>query len=161
MERTLPLYFFLNGKLHKRLKIVKTQDVVVAFCFIDEQTMHYRYSMTLKDFQKAYTLREAAALVKRPAKEIHGFMKRKLVDRPSGFSYRMNTKVPMNLYWSQDEIFELRDRLYELLPKGKDGYPLGNYRLASKAELREAINGDISYYVRTPDGEFKKVWRAI
>lgn len=123
--------------------------------------MHYRYSMTLKDFQKAYTLREAAALVKRPAKEIHGFMKRKLVDRPSGFSYRMNTKVPMNLYWSQDEIFELRDGLYELLPKGKDGYPLGNYRLASKAELREAINGDISYYVRTPDGEFKKVWRAI
>jgi hypothetical protein len=158
---TLPNYFFLNGKLHKKLKVVKTENVVVAFCFFDETQMQYMYSVTCREFQKAYTMSEVAKLVKRPQTEIHKFLKNKLIDRPSGFAYAIRTKQPLNIYWSESEVLNLRDRLYELAPKGPDGFPRGRFTLVSKAELREAINGDVSYYVKNEEGEFKKVWRAL
>lgn len=161
MDTTLPSLFFLNGKLHKKLKIVKSENLVVAFCYPDEKRVHYPYSLARRDYQKAYTIKEVAKLVKRPQAEIQRFLKNKLIDRPSGFAYQIETKRPQNLYWSQNEVLTLRDRLYELAPKGADGFPSAQFRLASKGEVMQAINGDVSYYIQTPEGEFKKVWRAI
>lgn len=161
MAETLPNLFFLNEKLHKKLKIVKSEDLLVAYCYPDEQRVHYLYSLVRRDYQKAYTLSEVAKLVRRPNEEIHRFLKNKLIDRPSGFEYHIETRRPRRMYWSQTEVLDLRDRLYELAPKGKDGFPLGSFRLASKAELLEAINGDASYYVRSADGQFIRVWKSL
>lgn len=104
---------------------------------------------------------DVATIVRRPTKEIHRFLKNKLIDRPSGFEYTISNKRPKNMHWSQNEVLELRDRLYELAPKGEDGFPSGRYQLASRAEVLEAINGDASYYVRNAEGEYIKVWRPL
>lgn len=161
MVDPLPRLFFLNGKLHKKLRVVKSENLVVAFCFPDEKHVHHVYSVVCRDYQKAYTMGEAAKIVKRPINEIHRFLKNKLIDRPSGYAYQVASRRPSNLYWSQTEVLSLRDRIYELAPKGADGLPLGRLYLASKAEVLEAINGDVSYYVRNAEGEYQKVWRAI
>lgn len=161
METALPTLFFLNGKLHKKLKIIKSENLVVAFCYPDEEHKHYVYSVVLKDFKKAYSLSQVAKLVRRPQVEIFKFLKQKLIDKPSGFEYYISSRKPKQMHWSQQEVLDLRDRLYELAPKGPDGFPSGRYILASKSELLHEINGDISYYVKDQEGGFRKVWRAI
>lgn len=161
MAEILPSLFFLNGKLHKKLKVVKSENLVVAFCYPDEERVHHVYSVVCRDYQKAYAIKEVAKIVKRPIAEIQRFIKNKLIDRPSGYLYHIATRSPRNLYWSQTEVLNLRDRLYELAPKGPDGFPFGQFRLASRAEVQEAINGDVSYYVRNAEGEYQKVWRAL
>lgn len=119
------------------------------------------FTLLLRDYRKAYTISEVAKIVQRPLREVHAMMKNKVIDRPSGYEYNITNKRPKNLHWSQDEIVLLRDRLYELTPKGKDGFPLRKFRLASKAEVLEAINGDVSYYIRDAEGTYRKVWRAV
>lgn len=161
MAELLPNFFFLNNKLHKRLKIVKSEDLAVAFCYPDEEHVHYMYSMLRRQYQGAYNLDQVSKLVRRPKKELQRLIKHKLIERPKGFKYRIETRQPICYMWSQDDVLELRDRLYDLAPKQKDGFPSSTFNLASKAELLEAMNGDSSYYVRNAEGDFIKVWRAI
>ena len=161
MAGTLPARFFLNKKLHKKLKVIKSEDLLVAFCYPDERQVHYLHSATVREHQQAFSMSQVAKLVRRPLKEVHAFLRNKLIDRPSGFEYQIASKRPMNIYWSEDEVYELRDKLYDLAPKNKDGFPDKGFKLASKAEILEEINGDVSYYVRGPNGEFTKVWRAL
>jgi hypothetical protein len=157
----LPSLFFLNKKLHKRLRIVRSEDLAITFCYPDEKQVHYMYSMLRKQFQYAYNMEQVARLVRRPKPELQKLLRNKLIDRPSGFEYSLQTKQPRHWRWSQDEVLELRDRLYDLAPKQKDGFPESRFILASKSELLEAMNGDASYYVRNAEGDYIKVWRAI
>jgi len=161
LAEVLPSLFFLNEKLHKRLKVVKSEDIVVAFCFPDEQEHRYFYSMARREFQKAYSIAQVSELTKRPATEIDRFLKNKLIDKPSGFEYHIASRKPKGLRWSQDDVLELRDKLYDLAPKQKDGFPNPAFRLASKAELLQKINGDTSYYVKNEEGTYIKVWKAL
>lgn len=117
--------------------------------------------MVRREFQKAYTLIETAELIDRKPKEIQMFLKNKLIDKPSGMEYAIASRRPTRLLWSEDDVLELRDRMYELLPKMKDGFPNPNAKLSSKAEILEKMNGDISYYIKNADGEHMKVWRAV
>lgn len=135
--------------------------MVLAFCFEDEKHTQYLYSMVRSDFQKAFTIKEVAKLIRRPHTELQKYLKNKVIDRPSGFSYNIQTKQPRNLLWSQDDVLDLRDRVYELTPKAKDGFPSPRFILASKAEVMQKMNNQASYFVRTEDGEYKKVWRAV
>jgi len=161
LSDVLPTLFFLNGKLHKKLKIVKSEDIIVAFCFPDESESRYFYSMVRREFQKAYSITQVSRLTKRPIAEITKFLKNKLIDKPSGFEYHIASRNPKGLRWSQDEVLALRDRLYELAPKRKDGFPSPAFKLASRAELLNAINEDASYYVRNEDGDFIRVWKVL
>lgn len=161
MAEILPTLFFLNGKLHKRLKIVRIADTVVAFCYPEEERVQYFYSSTLRSYQKAYTLKQVSALIKRPYVEIQKFLKNKLIEKPSGLEYQIATRRPTRLLWSEDDVFELRDRIYELFPRGKDGFPHHAVKLATRAELKQAMRGSTSYFVRNSDGEEVQVWRAL
>jgi hypothetical protein len=157
----LPTLFFLNKKLHKRLKIVRSENTVVAFCYPDEENKHYFYSNVVREYQKAYTLTETSKMLGRPAIEIQKFLKNKLIDRPSGMEYQISSRRPIRLMWSQDDILDLRDRIYELFPKQKDGFARSNLKIASQAELLEEMQHGNSYHVLNSDGERVKVWRAL
>lgn len=161
MAEILPSLFFLNKKLHRKIKIVKSEDIAVAFCYPDEKHHQYFYSMVRREFQKAYSIARVSELTRRPVAEISKLLKNKLIDKPSGFEYHITSRRPKGLRWSQDDVLELRDRLYELAPKQKDGFPNSVFKLSSRAELLEAMNGDTSYYVRNEDGQFIRVWKAL
>jgi len=59
------LYFFLDGKIHKSLRISRARDEIVAWCYPERRRVMYNYSLVNKHMQKAYTLREAAKLLNR------------------------------------------------------------------------------------------------
>lgn len=159
--RTLPKLFFLDGRLHSKLKVVLSEDALLAFCYPEEERRHYIYSIVCRRFQNAYSMKETADLVRRPMKEIHALLKNKVLDKPSGFKYDIRTKRPQNWYWSEDDVFDLRDHLYEMVPKDEDGFPRRPYRLASRAELVEKMQGGTSYYVKDQEGNLHQVWKAL
>lgn len=161
MEKSLPTLFFLNSKLHKRIKIAKHENIVIAFCYPEEEYNRYSYSTTLREFQKAYTLLQVATLIERPYRELQKLIKNKVVNKPSGMQYYIESRIPHRLIWSEDDVFALRNEMYDLFPKGKDGLLSGSYKLVTEASLLEKINGHRSYFITNADGEKIKVWRAV
>ena len=119
----VPSFFFLNGDLHRKIKVVKTQNWIIAYNFKKERSLQYQLSHVLKEFQKAFRTRDVPKMLRVQGKVLDLYVERNMVNRPSGRAYNIETKVPGSAYWSEDDLLELRDRLYDLAPKDRDGYP--------------------------------------
>jgi hypothetical protein len=63
--------------------------------------------------------------------------------------------------WSEQDILNLRDTIFELAPKNKYGEPYANFKLISKADLLSKMREGTSLYVKNEAGEYIKVWRAL
>ena len=59
------VYFFLNGKVHKVLKLSRAKDEVIAWSYLDKKRMMYSYSQVDKNMEKAYTILEASKILGR------------------------------------------------------------------------------------------------
>lgn len=104
---------------------------------------------------------QVSDLIGRPYNELKKLLKNKVVDKPTGIQYHIVSKIPQRLVWSEDDVFALRNKIYEIFPKGKDGLLSRNFKLATEAELLERINGHRSYFITNSDGEQLKVWKVI
>lgn len=158
---SVPNYFFLNNKLYKKIRVVKTQDYIVAWSFEEEMRMRFNYSSVRREASKAYKLEEVAELIDRPAKDILSSIKRNIVSPPSGRLYNTKSKKPGRHMWSEDDILDLRNDYFDNAPKDKYGDPYINFKLVSRAELLNRMRQDISYYVKNENGDYVKVWKAI
>jgi hypothetical protein len=157
---SVPNYFFLNNKLYKKIRVVRSEDYIVAWSYEDEMRMRFSNSATRRQATKAYTTYETARLIERPVRFINNYIQRGLIPQPSGRSYTIKNRRPREAYWSQDDILYLRDRIYELTPKNKYGDPNSQFKLISKAELLAKMNDGEAYYVKGDDGQFTRVWKA-
>jgi hypothetical protein len=161
MAYLIPNYFFLDKKLYKKIRVVKSEDYVVAWSYEDERRMRFNFSSVRKEAGKAYNLDEVSRLIDKRKSEILSYLKRNLVDQPSGRLYSIKNKRPGKWMWSEKDILDLRESIFDMAPKNKYGEPFRNFKLVSKAELLSRMREDTSYYVRNENGEFVKVWRAI
>jgi len=159
MANIVPAYFFLNNKLYKRLAVVKSENYVVVFSYSDETKMRFPYDLIRKTHSKAFTAVQTANILGRSLKEVMNLIHRNLVPRPSGRSYHLSSKRPDKWYWSEEDVLTLRDAMYENSKKNKYGQP--TIRLKSKSEVLAEMHGDDSYYMKTEDGTFVKVWKAV
>jgi hypothetical protein len=153
-------YFFLDEKLYKKIRVVKTEDYVVAWSYEDEKRVWINYSIVRRNGSKAYDLSEVSKLIDMKKVDILSYINRRLVDPPSGRLYTIKNRVPGKWMWSEKDILDLRQSLFELAPKNKYGEPYTSTKLISKPELLSRIRKDVSFYVRNENGEFVKVWRA-
>lgn len=160
MSTVIPKYFFLNNELHKTEKIIKTQNWIVAFNFEKEERMQYSLSFVAKEFSYAFRTKEIQGLLKYPLKKILIYLDRKMVNGPSGRAYSIATKKPGAVYWSEEDLIELRQKLYDLVPK-KNGYPSGQLNLVSHAELMSQMHRDAAYYIKDSNGNLMKVWKSF
>jgi len=157
----IPNYFFLDGKLYKKIRIVKNENMLVIWGFEEESRMWFNYQQTLKRFQKAFTLREVSSLINKNITTLKVMIKNNLISRGSGMSYAVATRRPLTIYWSEDDVFNLRAELFALAKKNKYGEPYSSFNLISEAELLNKMRGGESYFIKDKDGQFVKVWRAI
>lgn len=156
----VPNYFFLeNNKLYRKIRVVKSEDYVVVWSYEDEMRQRFNYSSVYREASKAYTLKEVAALLDKRPSMILSYIDRKLIDQPSGRTYDKNKK-PLKFLWSQKDVLEIRDAIFQMAPKNKHGEPYSSFKLVSKSELLAKMRGDSSYYVKNDNGDFVKVWRA-
>lgn len=158
---TLPNYFFLDEKLYKKIRVVRNENLLVAWSFPEEKRMWLNYQQSLKRFQSAYTIKEVAELIQKKPEYLKKLVKNNLIDRGSGMSYSVKTRQPLAVYWSEDDVRNLRADLFALAKKNEYGEPAGNFKLISEAELVAKMRGGDSYFIQDKNGNFVKVWRAI
>lgn len=156
----IPSYFFLGNKLHKKIRVVKSENYVVAWSYEDERRMRFNYVSVRQEAIKAFDVTEVAKLIEKPRAVVLSYLQRNLIDYPSGRLYSINSKKPGKWMWSEQDVLDLRETIFEMAPKNKYGEPYTNFKLVSKAELLSKMREDTSYYVRNQQGEFIQVWRA-
>jgi hypothetical protein len=158
---TLPNYFFLDDKLYNKIRIIKSENVLVAWDYKEEKRVWLNYQQSLKRFQNAYKIAEVAELLGKKPEYLKRLIKNNLIDRGSGMSYSVKTRQPLAVYWSEDDVFNLRSDLFALAKKNEYGEPSNTFKLISEAELMAKIRGGDSYFIQDKNGNFVKVWRAI
>lgn len=151
--------FFLNDEAHQRLVEIPSENVLVAWSFPQEKRIWYDRSYVRREYSNAYTLKEVSNLLNESESSILDYIKRGIIDRPFKI-YNIESKKPLRFLWSEKEILNIRDRLYDLAPKNKYGEPF-RLKLVSKGELLASMRKDSSYYIRDEDGNFVKVWKNI
>jgi hypothetical protein len=157
----VPNYFFLDQKLYKKIRVVKSENYVVAWSYEDERRMRFNYSSVRQEASKAFNVNDVSELIDKPKSLILSFLQRNLIDYPSGRLYSIKNKLPGRWMWSEQDILDLRETIFEMAPKNKYGEPYSNFKLVSKAELLSKMREDTSYYVRNEKGDFVKIWRAL
>jgi len=157
----IPRMFFLDGNLHKKIRTIVSENILVAWNYPREERVHYNYQQTRRRFQYAFNLKEVSDLLDEPLDKLKKLLKNNILSRGSGSSYAIATRRPGPVYWSEDDVLDLRSELFAIAKKNVYGEPRGKFKLISEAELLHKIRGGESYYIKNKDGEFVKVWRAI
>lgn len=161
MATLIPRMFFLDGELHKKISIIPSENILVAWSYPREGRMHYNYRQVLRRYQNAFNVKATAELLDQPLIKFKKMVKNNLLSRGSGVSYAIATRRPGPVYWSEDDLLNVRSELFALAKKNQYGEPSPKFTLISEAELLHKIRGGESYYIKNKDGEFVKVWRAV
>lgn len=147
------LYFFLDGKIHKSLRVSRAKDEIVAWCYPERRRVMYSYSLVDKHMQKAYTLREAAKLLNRHKITVEEYILAGKIQQPTKIYPISN---PDGNGWSmymlsEDDILKIHQFILD------DGY---TSEFPSKSELLALFKHNIILYTKTSDGKFVPVWKA-
>jgi len=154
----IPDYFYINGKLHQKLAVIRSDSKVMAFCFQDEESYMLSLVHVRKNFRKAFTIPQAGRLIGVSTARVKDVFKAGLYDQPES-SYNLNTMRPKKAYINEDDMLEIRQILWDLLPKNRYGIPYDD-SMASEEELIHAMRReDDRDYVKV-DGDMVRIYRA-
>lgn len=158
-SRQIPSMFYLNGRLHKKLKIVKSDDSVVAWCYEDAERVWYPRSLVRQEFKRAYTIPGAANLMRVSTNSVKDVYKTKLLPMPE-CTYDLNSFRPLKSYVSEDDMLDLRQAIWDMLPKNRFGEPK-NDTMTSEPELISLMHSDDERnFIITNDNEIIQIFRA-
>lgn len=156
--KSIPNYFFIDDKLFEKIKVIQSEDVVVAFDYEEVCRVWLSRPLTSKNHQKAYNINEASSLLRVRPSTIKTAISEGLTPR-AAIAYNQNTLKPKGTFFKENDLFELRDALWELLPKNRYGEP---YRdtLISERELKASILKDNPEIFTVKDGEIISIFKA-
>lgn len=157
-SRAIPDYFFLNGMLHEKIKIVQSDDAVIAWCFQEEKRKSYPRPEVRQLYKKAYTIPAAARLMNVSRGKIREVFDKGLATMPE-WSYNRTNYQRRQRYINEDHMLELRQTLWDLLPKNRFGEPHNDTMTNEKDLLHAMLLGDSREFIITGD-EVIKIFRA-
>lgn len=147
------LYFFLDGKIHKSLRVSRAKDEIVAWCYPDKRRVMYSYSLVKKNMKKAYSIKEAGQILNRHKVTVENY----ILDGKIQVPYRIYPiSNPDNPGWtkymlSEEDIIKIHEFILE------DGYTAD---FPSRSELLALLRHETILYTKTNDGRFVPVWKA-
>lgn len=151
--------FFINKKLHRRVKIDRGSSIVIAYDYDAGELKKYTYSDFKKFRQRAFLISQAANILWRHGNAIRYAIYDKEIPSEVPRVFRKNG---VGIYYlSEDHIFELRDYFaskHRGRPR-KDGIKIAK-NVPSREELEIFFGYKQLLYTRTKDGEFVPVWRS-
>jgi hypothetical protein len=159
MPQRSQFYFFLNGDLHRRLRVNRGKDLLVAWNYPEHKKVTLNYTDVQRRKKKAFTTKEAAGFVNRSWISLAKALGNGDVPQPQ-YSYSLETGRKKEYWWSEEDILGLLD-YYASLYKGrprKDGNNIA-WNLPTPRELRALINDEDVLYVKRGDS-FVPTWRA-
>lgn len=145
------LYFFLNNKLHKVIRLSRAKDEIIAWSYLDKKRMLYPYSDVQKNMEKAYTIKQVGLILGRHKVTIEEYILQGKISVPQKVYPIGNPESSWYKFMlSESDIFKLHDYILEA------GYTKD---LPSKSELKALLKNNIILYTKTESG-FVPVWKA-
>lgn len=147
------LYFFLEGKIHKSLRISRAKDEIVAWCYPEKRRVMYNYSLVKKYMENAYTLKQAAKALNKHKITLEDYILEGKIQIPTKIYPISNPDSPgWSMYMLREEdILKIHQFILD------DGYSSST---PSRAELLSLLRNDMILYTKTTDGRFVPIWKA-
>lgn len=156
--RAIPDMFFIEGKLYEKIKIIKSEDVVVAFDFEEMSRVWLSRPLTSRGCERAYSVSQAANVIRVKPSTVKSAIRDGLTP-PTVVAYNQNTLKPTGFYFKESDLIELRSVIWDLLPKNRYGEPFRD-TMASEREVRSTLAKENPDLFTVKDGEIIAVFRA-
>lgn len=153
--------FFLNGKLHKRLRIVRAEDSIETWCYPDKRRVAYTYSDVKKNMEYAYSTAQVAEMLGKSVETVKNAVYSGGIEEPAIMYTLTQTKHKHAWRWNEKMIMDLHTYMLSVhrgRPR-KDGR-ITPQKLPTARELRAMIRQEQILYIRNPDGTFVPTWKA-
>jgi hypothetical protein len=146
------VYFFLNGKVHKVLKLSRARDEVIAWSYLDKKRVMYSYSQVEKNMEKAYGIVEVSKILARHRVTIEEYILQGKIKQPQKVYPISNPDSTWSKYmFSESDILDIHQFIIDA----------GHIReLPSRSELQAILKHNLILYTKTEDGKFVPVWKA-
>ena len=146
------VYFFLNGKVHKVLRLSRAKDEVVAWSYLDKKRVMYSYAQVDKNMEKAYTVAEVSKILGRHKVTIEEYILQGKVKQPQKVYPISNPESTWSKYMlNEANILDIHEFIIDA----------GHIRdLPSRSELQALLKHNLIMYTKTEDGKFVPVWKA-
>lgn len=154
-------HFFLNGKLHKKLRIVRAEDSIETWCYPEHRRVAYTYSDVKKNMETAYSTNEVADMLGKSFRTIERAIKSGGITEPQIIYTLTERKHKYGYRWNEDNIMELHSYLLSIhRGRPRNDGRITPQKLPTARELRAMIRQEQVLYVRTEDGRFVPTWAA-
>jgi hypothetical protein len=146
------VYFFLNGKVHKVLRLSRAKDEVIAWSYMDKKRVMYSYAQVDKHMERAYTVLEAGKILGRHRVTIEEYILQGKIKQPQKVYPISNPESTWSKYMlSESDVLDIHQFIIDA----------GHIRdLPSRAELQALLKHNLILYTKTTDGKFVPVWKA-
>lgn len=151
--------WFLNNDLVKAHHINRSNGIMSVYNMNTGQIESCLLSDFRKNRKRAYTVQKTADLVNRHRKHMPRLMKDGRIPLPTGASIGKERGWQIPAYYSEDQVYEIRDILasYTIGRPRKDGL-INNSITPTRQELNRRMGDGILTYTRTEDGRFIPIW---
>ena len=146
------VYFFLNGKVHKVLRLSRAKDEIVAWSYVDKKRVMYSYAQVDKNMERAYGIVEVSKIIGRHRVTIEEYILQGKVKQPQKVYPISNPDSSWSKYmFSESDILDIHQFIIDA----------GHIRdLPSRSELQAILKHSLILYTKTDDGKFVPVWKA-
>lgn len=153
--------FFLNGMLHRKLRIVRATDTIETWCYPENRRVAYTYSDVRKNYERAYSTKEVSEMISRSVRSIKQVLETGGIEQPHVMTSLTVNKTKHAYRWNEEDIM----RLHTYYLNTHRGRPRKDGRITPQAlptarELRAMIRQEQVLYVRNEDGNFVPTWQA-
>jgi hypothetical protein len=153
-------FFYLNGELHKILRVIRAQDFVITWNYKEVKRKGYVWSDVRKRMGKSFTTKQVAEMVGKGREYVENDILNGNIRRPQR-SVVPGSKRAAAYRWSEQDILDYHDYLLTVhrgRPR-KDGLITTRKSLPSRAELKALMRHNLVTYFKAEDGTFQPVWK--
>lgn len=147
----VPNFFFVDDKLYEKIKIVRSDDSIVAWDFADERRVWLPRRLTLDKLEQAFKVSQAARILRSKSRDVRMALDSGELNAPAQ-SYSLDDFSPGYKFVKESDMYALRDYLWDMLPKNRLGIPHRD-NMPSEHELEYIMKTrDKRYFMQEEDG---------
>lgn len=153
--------FFLNNDLVKVIHRNKPNNICSLYNYTQNKEQNMLYSDFRKYRKRAFTVANTSRILKRSRVHLERMIASGLIPKPTGLSEGGKRKWQIMSYYSEDDLFTIREVLSNIhsgRPR-KDGRITPRKDVISERDLRSLLGDGIMLYTKTEDGRFIPVWQ--
>lgn len=152
-------YFFLNGDLHRTIKIDRHLNLIECFRFIDGVEVVYSWSDVKRDSQRAFRIGAVAKALNIGRDTLMGYIKQGKV---TNFQWMYNDRKYKERMFSEDGVLDV----WELIMHTHIGRPRADGKITHRTDvptrgelLAMLKEEEVLYYWDSTSERFLPVWR--